>query len=198
MSVCWLGVDPGITGGAVLLSPAGAVLAEYRMPVIAGALGAKAIHDSGGVRDLLEGARDLARASSGGELRLAIEDVHGGPKMAGSSGFSFGFGVGLWHGVASVLRVPLVRVKPQEWQRVVLRGKASGGAKIKQVSFLTAREMFPALALRSLSADSGRADAALIAEAVRRLSDARAARVESRSGAPSADANEAPDRESRS
>jgi crossover junction endodeoxyribonuclease RuvC len=48
--------------------------------------------------------------------RLVVEDVHAMPKQGVSSTFRFGRGVGIIHGVAGALRLPLTLVTPTQWK----------------------------------------------------------------------------------
>ena len=44
--------------------------------------------------------------------RIVVENVHAMPKQGVSSTFKFGMGVGIIHGVAGALRLPLTLVSP--------------------------------------------------------------------------------------
>jgi crossover junction endodeoxyribonuclease RuvC len=48
--------------------------------------------------------------------RLAVENVHAMPKQGVSSTFRFGKGVGIIHGVAGALRIPITLVAPNQWK----------------------------------------------------------------------------------
>jgi len=48
--------------------------------------------------------------------RMVIENVHAMPKQGVSSTFKFGQGVGIIHGVAGALRLPLTLVTPNQWK----------------------------------------------------------------------------------
>src|SRR4249920_774998 len=48
--------------------------------------------------------------------RLVVENVHAMPKQGVSSTFKFGMGVGIIHGVAGALRLPLTLVPPTQWK----------------------------------------------------------------------------------
>ena len=45
-----------------------------------------------------------------------VENVHSMPKQGLSSTFKFGMGVGIIHGVAGALRLPLTLVTPNQWK----------------------------------------------------------------------------------
>jgi crossover junction endodeoxyribonuclease RuvC len=48
--------------------------------------------------------------------RVVVENVHSMPKQGLSSTFKFGMGVGIIHGVAGALRLPLTLVTPSQWK----------------------------------------------------------------------------------
>jgi crossover junction endodeoxyribonuclease RuvC len=48
--------------------------------------------------------------------QLVVENVHAMPKQGVSSTFKFGMGVGIIHGVAGALRLPLTLVTPTQWR----------------------------------------------------------------------------------
>jgi crossover junction endodeoxyribonuclease RuvC len=47
---------------------------------------------------------------------MVVENVHAMPKQGVSSTFKFGMGVGIIHGVAGALRLPLTLVTPSQWK----------------------------------------------------------------------------------
>ena len=48
--------------------------------------------------------------------RMVVENVHSMPKQGVSSSFKFGMGVGIIHGVAGALRLPMTLVTPNQWK----------------------------------------------------------------------------------
>jgi crossover junction endodeoxyribonuclease RuvC len=48
--------------------------------------------------------------------RVVIENVHSMPKQGVASSFKFGMGVGIIHGVAGALRLPVTLVTPTQWK----------------------------------------------------------------------------------
>jgi crossover junction endodeoxyribonuclease RuvC len=48
--------------------------------------------------------------------RMVVENVHAMPLQGVSSTFRFGMGVGIIHGVAGALRLPLTLVTPGQWK----------------------------------------------------------------------------------
>ena len=49
--------------------------------------------------------------------RVVVENVHAMPKQGVSSTFRFGVAVGIIHGVAGALRLPLTLVTPTQWKK---------------------------------------------------------------------------------
>ena len=47
---------------------------------------------------------------------MVVENVHAMPEQGVSSTFKFGMGVGIIHGVAGALRLPLTLVTPTQWK----------------------------------------------------------------------------------
>ena len=47
---------------------------------------------------------------------MVVENVHAMPRQGVSSTFKFGLGVGIIHGVAGALRLPLTLVAPTQWK----------------------------------------------------------------------------------
>ena len=48
--------------------------------------------------------------------RMVVENVHSMPKQGVASTFNFGRGVGIIHGVAGALRLPVTLVTPSQWK----------------------------------------------------------------------------------
>jgi crossover junction endodeoxyribonuclease RuvC len=48
--------------------------------------------------------------------RVVVENVHAMPLQGLSSTFKFGMGVGIIHGVAGALRLPITLVTPRQWK----------------------------------------------------------------------------------
>ena len=90
--------------------------------------------------------------------KVILERVGAMPGQGVSSMFQFGRGVGMIEGVLATLKMPIVYVTPQAWQ------KAAGVRGGKDGSRIRAIELFPNYAgLFSLKKHDGRADAALMA-----------------------------------
>lgn len=52
-------------------------------------------------------------------ILIAIEDNHAIYRASASSTFSFGSATGYWRGVCDALQIPIVWVKPKEWQEQI-------------------------------------------------------------------------------
>jgi hypothetical protein len=153
-----VGIDPGKSGGVAII-PAAGVDPTRRLP-------AAAVlpyppeddqPDTIALADLLRGPWVIAR--------VGVEDVnsHG---MGRQSAFVFGQGVGAILAVLAMLRLPVVRVRPQDWQRTI-GATRKGGARdpLGPVS-----RLFPGVDLRPGGArvpHMGIVDALGIAEHVR-------------------------------
>jgi hypothetical protein len=61
--------------------------------------------------------------------RVVVENVHAMPMQGLSSTFKFGMGVGIIHGVAGALRLPLTLVAPTQWKGFHLLSKEKEAAR---------------------------------------------------------------------
>lgn len=135
-----LGIDPGLSGGMVVLSRTGEVVLV--VPFIK-----YTPHDIAGYLEPL----DIDQAF--------LEGVNAFPKQGVTSVFKFGTNYGWWQGVLTVLQIPFQRVYPLKWQTAM--NCRTGGNK--NISKARAQELFPALKVTHAIAD-----ALLIAEYGRR------------------------------
>ena len=144
----YLGIDPGKSGAAALITPSGVFTQDWRDgPLSAGTL--KDWNFFYGIHF------------------AAIEKVHAMPKQGVTSSFTFGANFGWWQGLLDGMSIPYVLVRPQEWQKGIVPKKDSLSSK---PSFTVARRLFPDAELlgpRGAELD-GRADALLIADWLRR------------------------------
>lgn len=117
-----LGVDPGKSGGSVLLNGRGDVR------------GVLSFSDGASFVDFLDG-KTVAFA--------VIEHVHAMPGQGVTSMFTFGENFGFIQGVLAALKIPVRRVTPQKWQASLGVGlpkdKTPKKNKLKQI----AGERFP-------------------------------------------------------
>jgi len=52
------------------------------------------------------------------EVTVVIEQVSSRPREGTASSFRFGYGAGLWHGIAVGLHLPVVFVTPRAWRAI--------------------------------------------------------------------------------
>jgi len=154
-----IGIDPGLAGGVVALDQDSRVVLARRTPLITGA-GSKAQYDERAMRELLAASRPPGEAR-----HVAIEQVGAMPGQGVTSMFRFGYGCGLWRGIAVGLGLPIHDVRPQAWAQL-LDGLPRGEA-MKSSAVLRARALWPDLPIEK-KVEWCFADAALIAEVVRR------------------------------
>jgi crossover junction endodeoxyribonuclease RuvC len=110
-----IGIDPGKKGAIVLYSRDGAGKVEpHRMPTRMN--GKKVEIDLYGIDKIINPALAIS------ECFAFIEDVHAMPGQGVTSMFSFGFSTGAMHGILSYCNIPIYKVTPQSWKRVILKG----------------------------------------------------------------------------
>ena len=157
-----IGIDPGITGAATLLTNGEAIVHDWESLPLAFEV--------------------LCEWKVFFDVRLAmIEDVHaisyvktdmktGKTKrfsQKGTSNFKFGENAGMWKGLLTGLALPYECVTPQAWQSGVIPKKKS---KSDKPSFKVAKELYPNAPLEYVSKHHNRADSIMIARyAARKL-----------------------------
>lgn len=98
------------------------------------------------------------------KVAVFIEKVSAMPGQGVSSMFRLGEGYGLWIGIISALKLPLTKVHPATWKKVMMQGISD-----KDAARGRAQELFPdAAGYFKRKLDCDRADAVLIAEYGRR------------------------------
>lgn len=148
----YTGIDPGFTGAVGFLREDGWPIGVVDAPVF----------EKNGKRYLSYSKmlQILEVVLEGEEGVICIEKVGPRPKQGISSAFRFGYGAGLWHGVAAHF-YPKFRVEfvpPAAWK------KALGVTADKDTSLTLARNLFPDMAPNlKRKMDDGRAEALLIA-----------------------------------
>ena len=157
-----IGIDPGITGAFVVIDENGEITRSVRTPILV--LDGKKQYDINGMRDLVFRVR--REVEDNGFLQAGIEKVHTLPSDGRVGAFRFGVGYGLWLGILSGSFAPYVEVLPQRWQAKMLAGLPRG-PQTKMSAVMAAKSLFPHIPIEH-KADWGMADAALIAEFVRR------------------------------
>jgi len=146
----WIGIDPGVTGSAALVTRDGD---------IQGILDWQGIDHA---REILEQWVDLYSIEAG-----AIEKVNGFPRTDGGNRHIVSINKlmrnsGQWEGLLCALGIPYLRILPQKWQRGLV--SKSLGPSPKKRSLAAARSIFKnqrRYFVREM--DHNRADAALIA-----------------------------------
>lgn len=150
-SMFFLGIDPGITGGVVILNDDGTLSSSIRTPVITDK--GKKHFDIPGMVEVIDSIDE--------RVMCGIEKVGTLPRDGRVGAFNFGRGYGLWLGILGALRVPYAEIPPQRWQAKMLTGLPRG-PQTKTSAVQRAKSLFPDLPIR-VKADWGMADAALIA-----------------------------------
>lgn len=179
-TTCYVGIDPGLSGGVAVI-PASGYVEIYDPPTfeVECRRGKKGGHrreyDIAGMTQIL---KDVLALNWGPSLAdcpvlvcLEVQQPMPSDSRFGKQGsiqtFSLGYGYGLWRGVVGALGIPCELVRPAAWKGP--RGLLAGLPKEKEASRMRAIELFPGAApLLSRKKDEGRAEALLIAEHVRR------------------------------
>lgn len=149
-----LGIDPGKTGAISLVTKTDKYSAyAIEMPMIG--------KGKGSTLDIIEVEAFIKYASVD---MICIEKVHAMPKQGVVSMFEFGKVYGSLLAIATLTKVPLIIVTPQEWKRVILM---SYDKKDKYSSVKYCKNIFPQTSLRrtdkSYKDDHNIADAICIA-----------------------------------
>lgn len=151
----YIGIDPGLSGAVVVLGET-EIIRMYDTPTTAIKSGKK----NKTVYIESEMARMLSPYNVEG-AQAVIENVHSMPGQGVSSMFSMGYGMGLWIGILSALKIPYTKVTPQAWKKKMMDGMG----KEKSASCIRAQQLYPNAELftpRGRALD-GRGDALLIA-----------------------------------
>jgi hypothetical protein len=120
-----MGIDPGKTGGIVILDVNGTVLSLLPMPMQAKEFDTETIYQL--IQGLPEGSIVL------------MERVNAFPGQGVSSVWAFSYGVGMIHGLVRASKVPLELVSPVTWQKATCG--PTGGDKSRTAAW--AARMFP-------------------------------------------------------
>lgn len=144
-----IGIDPGIKGGvAAVATKTQRYEGGIRMPTII--VGKKTRVDAAALFRYLD-------SHDGNIERVVIEQVHAMPKQGVTSVFSFGHSAGVAEACAMLTGAPVEFVSPAKWKTHF------GLTSDKRASLDAARRLFGHLWTRTLLADEGVAEAALIA-----------------------------------
>ena len=153
----YIGIDPGMDGGYVVVNDEGRVVLSSKFPMV---------DKEYNINSLCHGLREVKTLYPG--VKGAIEKVGAAPGQGVVSMFKFGLGTGILIGILGCLEIPFTQVRPQAWQSVVGAPKVNN----KKTSPRVALELFPGQLggwlNRNGRLDDGIADAVLIAEWARR------------------------------
>lgn len=156
-----LGIDPGLSGGLVLISSDKkhpVILLKEIMPVIGGDLDNKKLID----------IYNFCMGMSDNELVIALEQVSAMPGQGVSSMFKFGAVFGALRALCDFSGVKYHLIRPQKWQKLVHEG-VKKDLKPKDKAVISAKRIFPnekfLASERCKVAHSGLVDACLIAYA---------------------------------
>jgi len=143
-----IGIDPGLSGGIAVLSPAGELVRLDDLPVI-----------RDGKLSWIDGGRlhsFLIDSLYGRPARAIVERVGAMPRQGISSAFHFGMGFGSVLSILQARHLSVELVTPATWKR------AMGLSSDKRASLDKARLLYPAAELH-LAKHDGRAEALLLA-----------------------------------
>ena len=149
-----LGIDPGLYGALAFVQlVAGTPRVEvFDMPIVSKQVNniSRSRIDKHALADLIANRIHTLRC-------VVIEDVHALPKDGPVQAFTFGYGLGLLHGICQVYDLSVVNVPPNVW-------KSKYGLNAdKHKSRAVASRFFPHNAsVWSRAKDDGRAEAALL------------------------------------
>jgi crossover junction endodeoxyribonuclease RuvC len=147
-----IGIDPGLSGAIVFLNQeTQKILNIFDMPTVTVTINKKE-------RRKIAPALLVNLLKTHPASHIIVENVGPRPSEGAVGAFSFGFGVGIIHGIAAGLDLPLTTVHPATWKKAMGVPADKGGAR------LAAMARFPEWAdsFKRVK-DDGRAEAALIA-----------------------------------
>lgn len=170
----FIGIDPGVNGCISVFCGDSEVVNSHMMPKIKG-------------KEEIDGeelGRLLRMMTKDVDFHIMVEDVHAIFGAAAGTTFSFGYNVGLLHGVLMDNSLPYTLVQPKRWQKEMWQGlplirkKSKTGKTMvtdtKAMSIAAAQKLFPSADLRKSKRarvpHDGVADSVLLAECCRRVS----------------------------
>jgi len=146
-----IGIDPGKTGGIVLLKE-NTIIDYTKMP------------------DNIYDISNIFTKHKNAQLYVAIEKVGAMPGQGVASMFKFGYNVGVIHGILSMYKFPKEEVTPLKWKKYFnIPGKKANPSLCKEKTIEIARNYIPMM--RNIPYHSGIYDAALIALYVQQRKD---------------------------
>ncbi len=151
----YMGIDPGLKGGVVILSSSDGIADTLRFE--------KATN-----HEIAEWvAKAVAVCNGGYQLKAALEKVGVMPAQGISSAFTFGTSYGFLKGLLTAFKIPYIDVTPQAWQKrlaIPKRAKEEDKTAFKKRLQVKAHQLWPK-SIGQLTLAT--ADAALIAEYLR-------------------------------
>ena len=163
----YIGIDPGLDGSiaaitnedlVIIDTPTVKVGNKRQMDAKAAAAILKSLRVPKGNRDWIVSKRP--------QVICALEKVHAVKGNGLVSTWSFAENYGTWKGILAAFSIPHELVTPQAWKKLML----SGGSKEKGASILRVQQLFPGADVH-LKKHHGRADALLMAEYIRRITN---------------------------
>ena len=177
----YIGIDPGKTGGIVVINTAGDFISKHPIPLIGKDI------DTSEFATIFENIVQDA-INAGAIPHACIEKVHALFGSSASGTFSFGYCVGLIDGIVRSKKIAFTKIQPKDWQAKIWqtdeierepstidkKGRVKQGKiKTKIVSLKAFKRIFPNVDLRpterSKNQSDGLVDAILIAESIRRM-----------------------------
>lgn len=163
MAKRYIGIDPGKSGGAAALdADGGTLLCWHRFKKI-----------GSGMHERIDG-RAYARwidSVTGGvrpvDVCICVEAVGSWSTDSARASWAFGRALGTIEGASERAGFAMTYIRPQDWQKIMLRGKPRATKKArKESSRLVASDRYPELSeFLAIKANDGVADAANIAVA---------------------------------
>ena len=114
-TIITIGIDPGLTGGIVILRNGSDIINKYIMPTKDKYL------DLVSIRELFTWIKTMYLIEDI-QLGVYLENVHSMPKQGVASSFKFGRVFGGLEGILTGLKIPFHLVSPQAWQKVLHEG----------------------------------------------------------------------------
>lgn len=116
MSRYLYGIDPGLKGGVTRINLDTMSVRCWATPIIKGKAAKKGVRGGkiAAIKDEYD-PLEMAKLIEDDQI-VYIEQVGAMPKQGVTSMFRFGFGAGLWHGIAGARRSVLGLVRPQAWK----------------------------------------------------------------------------------
>lgn len=157
----YIGIDPGLSGAvAEIDSNGGVVIHDTPTMQVKKSGKAKTEYLPLQMADILIDYVPL-------NCHVFIEKVNAMPGQGVTSMFNFGRGFGIWIGILAALKLPYSLIMPQAWKKELMKGMSD-----KDAARVRAQQLFPqTIHELSRKKDIGRADALLIAEYGRRVSE---------------------------